>query len=78
MNEKSNVFHQTVQISSQPSGELTYISSMLDELKVMADRSGYKFLFYLIDMAEMHALELASKQQALSINKTTAPDTNNN
>lgn len=55
-----------------------YMSSMLEELKVMADHSGYKFLYYLIEMAEMHALELANIEQVLSIDKAKVSNTNNN
>ena len=38
--------------------EVVYIASLLSQLKCLSNRSGDRFLTYLIEMAEMYALEL--------------------
>lgn len=38
--------------------DLEYISSLLHELKILADQSGYKLLYHLINMAEIESIDI--------------------
>ncbi len=42
--------------------EFAYIASLLSQLKCLSDRSGDRLLTYLIEMAEMHALDLQNEK----------------
>lgn len=48
--------------ATQISSELDYIASLLADLQTMADRSGYKMLAYLIDIAQTQANDLLAEQ----------------
>ena len=45
-------------------GQMNYIAEMLGELRVMADNNGEGMLAYLIEMAELQAKDINSKEQS--------------
>lgn len=52
--------------------EVAYIASLLSQLKNISDRSGDRLLTYLIEVAEMYALELQNdKSQNIKQEKAT-------
>lgn len=45
-------------------GQMNYIAEMLGELRVMADNNGEGMLAYLIEMAELQAKDINSKEHS--------------
>lgn len=48
---------------SSTQNDLEYLSSLLHELKNLADNSGHKLLYHLINMAEIEATDILEREQ---------------
>lgn len=56
-----SIKNENIESDQKKSDQIEYIASMLNSLKIIADRSGDQMLHYLIEVAEIHADEIKQK-----------------
>jgi|GEM_PF-5276490 len=59
----SEAGHSEEELSNEVANDIEYTASLLKQLKMIADHSGHRMLYHLINMAEMEANSIVKEKK---------------